>query len=160
MSMLPNSVMLERIKMLLQNQVEKSNDSSDDRDEAIAATTALLFEAAIMDGQFDQVERTTIERLLTNYFNLNSDEFKKIIYTIENTLENPNKVFSASQTVIKSLDYNERVSVMEMVWEVILSDGKIHDFESNLARRIAGLIHVKDQHNGAAKKRVLDRINT
>ena len=51
----------------------------------------------------------------------------------------------------------QKIDILEMFWEVILVDGIEHDFESNLMRRICGLLHLKDIDNGIAKKRVFWR---
>ena len=45
-----------------------------------------------------------------------------------------------------------------VLWEVILSDNEIHDFESNLLRRLAGLLYVSDIECGNAKKRAKERL--
>ena len=49
--------------------------------------------------------------------------------------------------------------LIENLWEIILSDGKVHEFESNLIRRLAGLLYVSDVNCGNAKKRALSKIN-
>ena len=46
-----------------------------------------------------------------------------------------------------------------MLWEVVLTDGVEHDYESNLMRRICGLFYIKDIDSGKAKKRVLEKFN-
>jgi len=48
--------------------------------------------------------------------------------------------------------------MMEMLWEVAYADGRLHEYEASLARQVAGLIHVSDRDNGAARKRVLARL--
>ena len=50
-----------------------------------------------------------------------------------------------------------RVILIEALWEIVLSDGEIHDFESNLIRRLAGLLYISDVDSGNAKKRALDK---
>ena len=45
-----------------------------------------------------------------------------------------------------------------MIWSVAYADGEVHDFESNLARRVAGLLHVTDRDAGAARKRAIARL--
>jgi len=45
-----------------------------------------------------------------------------------------------------------------MLWEVVYADGHLDDYESNLLRRVAGLIHVSDRERGDARRRVLDRL--
>ena len=48
-----------------------------------------------------------------------------------------------------------RVSVIEMLWEIILSDGKVDEYEANLIWRICGLLHVSGTESSMAKKRAL-----
>ena len=44
--------------------------------------------------------------------------------------------------------------LVELLWRVVLADGVVDDYEANLIRRVAGLIHVSDAQAGAARKRV------
>jgi len=48
--------------------------------------------------------------------------------------------------------------LMEMLWEVVFADGEEHAFETNLMRRLAGLLYVTDQESGAARRRVRTRL--
>jgi uncharacterized tellurite resistance protein B-like protein len=48
--------------------------------------------------------------------------------------------------------------MIEMLWEVAYADGKVHDFEASLVRRVSGLIHVSDRDSGTARKKVLARL--
>ena len=51
------------------------------------------------------------------------------------------------------MDHNERISVVEMLWKIILADGEIDQYESNLIRRLAGLLYISDVECGNAKIR-------
>ena len=53
----------------------------------------------------------------------------------------------------------ERVVVIEMLWEIVYADGILHDYEANLLRRVSGLLYVPDRDQGEARKRVLGRIS-
>ena len=53
---------------------------------------------------------------------------------------------------------NKKLILIEALWEIVLSDGEIHDFESNLIRRLAGLLYISDVNSGNARKRALDKI--
>ena len=46
-----------------------------------------------------------------------------------------------------------------MLWEVVLVNKDLHDFESSLMRRICGLLHLKDTDNGIVKKRAMKKLN-
>ena len=64
-----------------------------------------------------------------------------------------------STRVIKdNYSQQERVELIEMIWEVVYADGVRHDYEDSLLRRIAGLIYVSDRDRGNARKRVLERL--
>ena len=43
--------------------------------------------------------------------------------------------------------------LVELLWQIVLADGVVDDYEANLMRRVAGLIHVTDQHSGEARKK-------
>ena len=50
--------------------------------------------------------------------------------------------------------------LIEILWEIILSDGKLHDYETSLIRRLAGLLYISDVNSGNARKKALDKIRT
>ena len=52
----------------------------------------------------------------------------------------------------------KKIILIETLWEIVLEDKKIHEFESNLIRRLAGLLYVSDISCGNAKKRALVKI--
>ena len=52
----------------------------------------------------------------------------------------------------------DRIQVIEMLWEVVYADGELHDYEASLLRRITGLLYVSDRDSGEARKRVLARL--
>ena len=68
------------------------------------------------------------------------------------------------KTIIKTILTNDifseekKLLLIETLWEIVLIDGKIHDFESNLIRRLAGLLYISDVNCGNAKKRALSNL--
>ena len=61
--------------------------------------------------------------------------------------------FKFTRKINNLLNLEERTDLIEMLWEVIYSDGKLDDFETNMMRRVGGLLYVSDRENGDAKKR-------
>ena len=57
----------------------------------------------------------------------------------------------------KNFNEDKKLLLIEALWEIVLSDGEIHDFESNLIRRLAGLLYISDVDSGNARKRDLDK---
>ncbi|MEE8516574.1 MAG: TerB family tellurite resistance protein [Alphaproteobacteria bacterium] len=129
-----------------------------DVDELQVAAAALLVEAACLDEDFDDAERARIGPLVQDRFGLNAEETKTLIETAEREVEDANQILHFTRAIKDGFDHDERIAMIEMLWEVAYADGKLHDYEANLLRRIGGLIYVSDHDIGAARKRVLARI--
>jgi len=122
------------------------------------ASAALLVEAAVMDGEFDDVERTAVTKLLKNRFDLTDDEVNELLGDAEEAVANSNELYTLTRTVKNEFEHDDRVNMIEMLWEVAYADGELHDYESNLVRRLTGLLHVSDRESGDARKRVLAKL--
>jgi len=128
-------------------------------DELQLAAAALLVEAATLDGQFGPAERETMERALGDRFDLSAEETDALIAKAERKVADSIELYSFTRVVKDRLAPEERVQILEMLWEVAYADGKVHDFESGLVRRVAGLLFVADRESGEARQRVLARLD-
>ena len=127
-------------------------------DERQLAAVALLIEAALMDERFDESERAKITELVRSRFDLDAEEAGGLIEAAQDEVEGSSQLFRFTRVINRDYSQEERVELMEMLWQVAYADGELHDYEANLMRRIAGLIHVTDQDSGAARKRALGRL--
>ena len=148
-------IMLKGLKNLIFGNDEEENVSAGSHNEAALhhAAAGLLIEAAMMDGNFDNTERTKITNLLIKQFNLPEDVVNEIIGAAEEANAELVELYSITKVVRDHFDESERIRMIEMLWEVIYSDGKLDDFETNMMRRVGGLLYVSDRENGNAKKR-------
>lgn len=119
------------------------------------ATAALLVEAALMDERFAESERQQIAALLQTRFGLGEAEADALIDKAMEQVQGANQLFGFTRTVNEHFEHEDRVALMEMLWQVAYADGELDHYEANLMRRIAGLIHVSDRESGAARKRAL-----
>jgi uncharacterized tellurite resistance protein B-like protein len=69
------------------------------------------------------------------------------------------QLYSFTRPLKDRLQPEERVRIIEMLWEVACADGKIDSYESGLVRRVAGLLFVPDKESGEARQRVLARLD-
>ncbi len=148
--------MIERIKALFTGPKPGGGPRQDIGDLELAAT-ALLVEAARMDGRFDEEERTVIAQLVGLRFGLEPTAALELIDAADRTIAESNDLWGFARIVKNRFSAEERVELMEMLWEVVYADGEVHEYEANLLRRIGGLIYVSDRDRGAARKRVLER---
>lgn len=117
------------------------------------AAAVLLVIAARMDGHMDAQERATIERLLRE--RLAVTEPAELVDDAEEAAADSTDFFSITRVINDRLGPDQRVSILEMLWEVALADGAVHDYEANLVRRVAGLLHISDRDAGEARKRAI-----
>ena len=149
--------MLDRIRAFFSGD-ETEAKGGHDADELQLAVAGLLVEAAHQDGEFADAERRTIEALLQDRLKLTAQEATELIGLAEAHVEDKTDFWSFAQVVKNRFDHDERVQMMEMLWEVAYADGVLHDYEASLMRRLAGLVYVSDSESGQARKRALDRL--
>ncbi|MEQ8333733.1 TerB family tellurite resistance protein [Nisaea sp.] len=128
---------------------------SDGVQEAVAA---LLVKAAQLDGAFGADERRAIEVLLASRFGCAPDEAGQKVDGAIKDLESSVDFYGFTRVIRDEFDHDQRVELMEMLWEVAYADGVLHDYEASLMRRVTGLIYVTDQESGAARKRVMQKL--
>ena len=150
--------MLDRLKKFLREDDETKAAADQGVDEVQLAAAALLMEAAGKDGSLDAAERDKIEELIAARFGSDKAEIDRLLRQTEARLENSHHILPFTRVVKDRLDHEERIEVLEMLWEVVYADGELHDYEANLMRRVAGLIYVSDRESGEARKRALARL--
>tara|TARA_B100000315_G_C14581911_1_gene590903 strand:- start:1067 stop:1528 length:462 start_codon:yes stop_codon:yes gene_type:complete len=148
--------MINRIKALFTEGAAKAGPP--EKDELQAAAAALLVEAACMDGHFDDDERASITSLMKSQFELNDEETETLIEEAEIVIQESGELYAFTRVIKDRYEPEQRIEMIEMLWEVAYADGNVDHFEANLISRIAGLIYVNDRDRGDARKRVSARL--
>jgi uncharacterized tellurite resistance protein B-like protein len=126
-------------------------------DRARLAVAALLLEAARLDEHFTEDERSLIGRLLSERFQLGPWEIGRLMDAATTAADGSTDLYHFTREIVENFGPEERIGIIEMLWEVAYANGALAPEEDMLIRRVAGLIHVEDQARGAARLRVLDR---
>lgn len=150
--------MLDRLKKFLREDAGTKPAADQGVDEVQLAAAALLMEAARMDGTLGAEERDKIEELIAARYGSDKAEIDRLLSQTEARLENTHQILPFTRVVKDRLEHEERIEVLEMLWEVVYADGELHDYEANLMRRVAGLIYVTDRESGEARKRALAKL--
>lgn len=127
-------------------------------DELHLAAAALLVYAATADADFDAAERARIEWLCQHHFSLDAAEVRALIEDAEREVDNSVQLLRFTRAIKDGFDYEARVELMEMLWDVVYADRRVEEHEAQLMRRVAGLIYVDDRDSGIARARVRARI--
>ena len=150
--------MLDRFIALFALEFETGSDRAARADDEIhLAAVALLVEAACADGEFDADERRCIRALIERHFGLTPDEAAALIEEAIRVVEDSVQILRFTRVIKDRYSYAERVALIEMLWEVVYANGVSDAFETQLMRRIGGLIYVSDHDRGEARLRVLAR---
>ena len=140
---------------------QSDNNSGSNRDnEDLFLLSGLMIEAASTDGKIDEIEINKISILLIEIFKENSQDVEEIIKKCIKEIDEPKSLHFFTSKINKNFDNIKKTLLIEALWEIILADGLVHEFESNLIRRLAGLLYISDVSCGNAKKRVLLKLNS
>ena len=147
--------MLQSLKKIFSNE---TNQDQEVKDNDIGILAGLLIEAANTDGNVTEDEVNQISNSLINVFRENPEEVKTALSKALDDKDNSRSLFFYTSKLNKSFSHEKKLLLIEVLWEVILSDNEVHDFESNLLRRLAGLLYVSDIECGNAKKRAKEKL--
>jgi uncharacterized tellurite resistance protein B-like protein len=146
--------MFDRILTLLNGQP----DPDAALDQTMVAAAAVMVEAAQMDSHFDAAERQAIRRILGERFGLAPEETGNLLAAAERANEQTAQLFRFTHVLVSRLTPEQRIPIIEMLWEVAYADETLTAEEDALIRRIAGLLYVSDRDRGLARQRVLQRL--
>ena len=119
--------------------------------------SGLMIEAANTDGEITQEELNKISNSLIYVF---KEDPKVVELSLTKAFENKDNLKSLhyyTSKLNKSYSESDKIKLIEVLWEIILSDNEIHDFETNLIRRLAGLLYISDVECGNAKIRASNK---
>jgi len=148
--------MFQNLKNIFDKVKQENNSEVEIIEEEIYAVLSLLIEACKVDGIVSDDEIEKITGLLINKFHLEPSKAKNaVIFVLEKANEKV-EIFSDIKVILDTMDHEERIKVVEMLWGVVLADGNVDDYESNLMRKISSLLHVSSFETAEAKKRAMN----
>jgi uncharacterized tellurite resistance protein B-like protein len=122
------------------------------------ASAALLVNAASIDGNFDADERRSLKALLRTRYGLSDADVRKLVSEAQVEEQEAVDLYRFTSVLCRELDQDGRKRIIEMLWEVVLADGVIHEFESNLVSRVAELLGVSARDRVILRKAAEARV--
>ena len=147
--------MLSAIKSFLLGAPDVRRDEAQD---LRVAVVALLVRAATSDADFGAEEKETISRIASQSFDLPPSEVAALIEAASEEEAETLDLHRWVQSIKQAYSEEERIALIEKMWEVVYADGVLDEYEANLLRRVAGLIYVPDRKSGEARQRVMARL--
>ena len=125
-----------------------------DRRKLHVAACALLLELAHADDQFTDGERGHIEAVLQRHFGVDDATARELIELAEAERANAIDLYQFTSLIRSSYDLGQKTLLAEIMWSLVLSDGRIAHHEAHMLRKIASLLDLEPGYLAAARKRV------
>jgi len=149
--------LLRSLKKLFENsEVSNAIDSNND----LTVLVGIMIEAANTDGNISQEELDKISYSLINTFNEDQAVVENILNNSLQNKDSSRSLYYYTSKINKIFSDDKKLLLIETLWEIVLSDNKIHDFESSLIRRLAGLLYISDVNCGNAKIRAQRKLQS
>jgi uncharacterized tellurite resistance protein B-like protein len=119
----------------------------------IIGIAALLIHAAKIDEIYSEKEKKIIFSFVKSNLN-NETSVDKIMQEAESLEKNSNQLLNYTK-IIKDSSVKIKSEIIEQLWKILISDNNVDLYESNLMRRICGLIYFSDKESGEIKMRLI-----
>ena len=139
-------------------QNENSDEKFKNNDSELTVVAGLLIEAASIDGEISEEEYNHIQTILINQLKLNELKAKKILEQVISESQNEIEIWSKTKEIRDKMDYDERLKIVGNLWEIVLIDEIVDDYEANLMRRVAGLLYISDFDSAESKKNAIKNL--
>ena len=135
-------------------KIFKKNENNQDKNILIAA---LLIHAAKIDENYTNTEKEIIKKALVDLKLIESNKSEELLKKAEIKEQESNQIVEFTKEIKKnSLEF--RLKVIEILWKIVYSDNANDMYESNLIRRVCGLLYVSDKESGTIKLKVINSI--
>ena len=128
------------------------NNKEPNRNEFFTKVAALLIHAAKIDENFSKEEGEIIKQALIK-IGAKKDQVDKIINEGKIIEENSNQILNFTREV-KNMDEKNKIKIIESLWQIIYSNKDADIYETNLMRRLAGLLYIDNKIMGDIKDRI------
>ena len=128
------------------------NNNSDNENEDLIKVAALLIHAAKIDQNFSLEEEEIIKKTLLE-IGANQQNIKEIILNAKEIEENSNQILEFTKEV-KNMENANKIKIIETLWRIIYSNKEADIYETNLMRRLAGLLYVDSKTMGSIKEKI------
>lgn len=142
------------LESLFRKLTEKPDTGDEPGTDPRTAFTALLVEAARADEDYTEKEQHMIDALLARHFDLDAADAAVLRSRAETAQAEATDIHRFTSVVKNTFTPEEQISLIEGMWQVILSDETRDPFEDALIRRLGGLLHFTDAEMQAARRRV------
>ena len=131
---------------------KNSSEKTVNDDEILSKTASLLIHAAKIDEKYTDVEKKIIKQTLLE-LGANQSKIDQLILTAENNEQKSNQILNFTKE-IKNTDDKFKIKIIESLWGIIYSNKDADMYETNLMRRLSGLLYLNNKVVGDIKEKM------
>ena len=136
---------------MLKNFFKKKEEK--DQNNKNVLIIALLIHAAKIDENYTENEKKIIKNVIVDLNEINSNQADELLKLAEEKERESNQIIAFTKE-IKKYSMEFRLKIIEILWKIVYSDGSSDSYESNLIRRVCGLLYISDRDSGIIKLKV------
>lgn len=151
--------MVSVVKQFFKKYIKPSSDGSDKVSEHSLqiATAALLIEVMRADSKVSEEERRAVAKTIQSEFKLTGEETNKLLKLAEEEIWKSTGYYEFTSLINKGFTYEQKIKVMEHLWEVAFADTELDKYGEYVMRKVADLIYVEHKDFIETKLRVRKR---
>lgn len=118
------------------------------------AEAALMYHVIAVDGVIRDEEKARMAELLSQQFNLSDKETKSLVIDARTAEQEAIDLYKFTSILKRTLSEEDRIKIIEHLWEMVFADGVLHELEDNVVWRISELLAVDSRNRVLLKQRV------
>ena len=147
--------MLKKISVFFEQFILVEQETVDPQHALNLAVAALLIEMGRMDNQFADEERSKLNQILNQQYGITEQEINQLTQLAEEELKDAVDYYQFTSLINQNFGREEKVAMIEQLWKIAYSDGKVDSHEEHYLRKIADLLFVPHSEFIKAKLRII-----
>jgi len=144
-------VPFDKLVRLLRNSGCVAQTESDPANPVALATAGVLLELAYADQQFSEREQVQLLETMVATFGLTTEQAERIVTKAQEARSTTIDHWSFTSRIREATDHETRLEIVRAMWRLVLADGRLHDYEEYLVRKLSDLLGVQHHEMIEAK---------
>lgn len=150
--------MFDSLNNFFQDRLAPSGSESDDAQRLRIATCVLLLEVAHADDEFSTEEKAKVDALIGKRFQLDAHQTAELLAVAEEERQRQDDLFKFSRLIDGSYTRPRKLAILDLLWEVVYSDGVLEAHEDALMHKMGTLLGIRHEELMAVKISVKNRL--